>query len=280
VAGNPRPRNDIRFEALTGAEEPPATEAERHYGGALRLPSRPKPYVFANFVSTLDGVASLGIHDGTDSSTISGSNTADRFLMGMLRAAADVVLIGAGTLRASVGHQWTPHAVAPDHDAVLSEYQRAMRRRQGAPVLAVVTGSGQLPSHVALTQPALEPIVLTSPDGVERVRAAFPHMRTLVVGTDRELKGRDIIDALHRELDAAVILTEGGPSLMGALLATKALHELFLTISPAIAGRDASHPRLALVNDFVAPPRQLETAALLSARRAGDHLFLRYRLRA
>jgi hypothetical protein len=59
--------------------------------------------VYSNFVSSLDGVVTLG--SGVSAgSVISGKNPADRFLMGLLRACADVVVIGAGTMRATPGH--------------------------------------------------------------------------------------------------------------------------------------------------------------------------------
>ena len=56
----------------------------------------------------MDGVTALGPEYPSSGSAISGHDPADRFVMGLLRACADVVLIGAGTLRATPGHLWTP----------------------------------------------------------------------------------------------------------------------------------------------------------------------------
>ncbi|MBV9101071.1 MAG: dihydrofolate reductase family protein [Candidatus Dormibacteraeota bacterium] len=271
-------RAGFAFELLTPSEGEGQTDAERMYGGPLRFAQQPHPRVVANFVATIDGVVSLGLHDGTDSSTVSGHDAADRYLMGMLRAAAGAVMIGAGTLRASVGHQWTPGAVAPGQAAELAAYRAGLGLPDSPAPLVVVTGSGQLPSHVALTDPQTEPVVATTPQGLPRVRAAFPRLRTVVAGSGRPINGEDLLAELAAELGPGLVLTEGGPSLVGALLRAGSLHELFLTVAPWLAGRDPSHPRLALVNEFVAGPHGLKRAELVSARRAGDHLFLRYGL--
>ncbi|HYL71429.1 MAG TPA: hypothetical protein VEY89_09055, partial [Candidatus Dormibacteraeota bacterium] len=119
------------FEVLTAVEATATTDAEHAYGGPLRFEAKPRPRVVANFVSTIDGVVSLGLNDGTDSSAVSGHNPADRYLMGMLRAAAGAVVIGAGTLRATVGHQWTPDAVAAEHSAALNAYRADLGLPQG-----------------------------------------------------------------------------------------------------------------------------------------------------
>ncbi len=263
---------------LAGGGDAPHTDAERVYGGALRFAGRPVPRVVANFVTSIDGVASVGLHDGKDTSTISGHDPADRYVMGMLRAAADVVLVGAGTLRASVGHQWTVEAVAPHQAGMLAGYRSSLERRSQRPTLAVVTGHGQLPSHVALTEPATDVVIVTTVAGAEHVVQAFPKLRVIAVGTQQQLDGAEVVSALHHELGAHLVLCEGGPTLMGTLLAAHSVHELFLTLAPNLAGRDASHPRLGLVNNLVAAPQSLRGTQLLSARRAGDHLLLRYQL--
>ena len=76
-----------------------------------------------------------------------------------------------------------------------------------------------------------------------------------------------------------VVLTEGGPHLMGRLIEDGLLEEVFLTISPVIAGRD-SEPRMGMVQGVELLPELGVWGSLLSARRHGDHLFLRYRMPA
>jgi len=68
--------------------------------------------IYANFVSSIDGVVTLGANPSAGS-VISGKSAADRFVMGLLRACADAVVLGAGTLRATPGHLWTPAHVYP-----------------------------------------------------------------------------------------------------------------------------------------------------------------------
>src|SRR6202050_1084737 len=80
------------------------------YDGDLRFRTSPakRPFVIANFVSTLDGVVSYETKGKSGGSTISGSNPADRFIMGLLRASADAIIVGAGTLNdVSAKSLWT-----------------------------------------------------------------------------------------------------------------------------------------------------------------------------
>ncbi len=72
------------FEVLVASGERPPAPAEQPYGGALEFPVAPRPYVVVNFVASIDGVASLGVTDGTDSGKLSGSSPADRYLMALL----------------------------------------------------------------------------------------------------------------------------------------------------------------------------------------------------
>ncbi len=114
--------------------------------------------VYSNFVSSVDGVVAFG--SGVSAgSAISGKNPADRFLMGLLRACADAVVIGAGTMRATPGHLWTPAHVFPDLGAEFA----ALRQTLGLtpePRLVLLTATGDLDfKHPALVKGA---IVLTT----------------------------------------------------------------------------------------------------------------------
>ncbi|MGH9068223.1 MAG: dihydrofolate reductase family protein [Acidimicrobiales bacterium] len=73
-----------------------------------------------------------------------------------------------------------------------------------------------------------------------------------------------------------MVLSEGGPSLLGHLAAEGLVDELFLTVSPVLAGRaDTSHP--GLLAGVEPLPDKSEPAELASARQRGSYLFLRYR---
>jgi riboflavin biosynthesis pyrimidine reductase len=255
------------------------TAAERVYGAPLRFLRRPVPYVIANFVATVDGVVSLGLSDGSDAGAVGMRSPADRFVMAMLRAAADVIVIGAATLRASAGHQWTAAGLTPEYAAHLAAYRRALGRPAGNAPLVVVTGSGRLPSHAALSRPETVVHALSSSAGVPEIRAAFPDLGVIAVGDRRWIPGGELVAALRNELNARLVLVEGGPTLVGSLVEASALHELFLTVAPQLAGRDGDHTRPGLLQAFAAQPAALPAATLLSARRAADHLLLRYRLK-
>src|SRR2546429_802902 len=105
--------------------------------------------VYSNFVESLDGVVTLGDKPSAGSA-ISGRNEADRFLMGLLRACADAVLLGAGTLRATPGHHWTPEHIFPDMTTSFAELRSTLGRKP-SPRLVLVTASGQ----VAASHPAV-----------------------------------------------------------------------------------------------------------------------------
>src|ERR1700727_2830387 len=83
--------------------------------GAFRLPvPRSGFHVFSNFVSTMDGVVSLQVKGHSGGGDISGFSGQDRMVMGLLRAAADAVIVGSGTLAADPEHLWTPQAICPE----------------------------------------------------------------------------------------------------------------------------------------------------------------------
>src|SRR5689334_13797797 len=98
------------WESATGDAIPLPDEIASVYG-ALALPTGgERPFLYANFVSTVDGVVALN-EPGTGGDEISGESQEDRFVMGLLRAVADAVIVGAGTLRAFPRHLWIPETI-------------------------------------------------------------------------------------------------------------------------------------------------------------------------
>jgi riboflavin biosynthesis pyrimidine reductase len=84
--------------------------------------------------------------------------------------------------------------------------------------------------------------------------------------------------AFLRERGHRSILSEAGPHVFGSLLAAGLVDELFLTVSPLLAGRAEAGGRLGLVEGQELLPGYSEPARLLGLRRQGAHLFLRYGL--
>lgn len=239
------------------------------YGGTIGFTA---PRVYANFVESLDGVTALpGIHES--GRLIAGGSEHDRFVMGLLRAFADVVLIGAGTLYGSPQTHWTPaHAYPPA--AAFYANTRKQRGLPPVPTLAVFTGSGAInPHHPGLTEPSL---VLTSEYGAKRLEGRLPSSAQIAVIGDRSpLDVSAMVNAL-RARGHALILCEGGPTLFGALVESNLVDELFVTLSPELAGRTPEPRSLSLVENVALLPGRSIVPKLLSVRRGGSHLFLRY----
>jgi riboflavin biosynthesis pyrimidine reductase len=242
------------------------------YGGDLGFPEL---CVYANFVASLDGVTALGPEDPSSGSVISGEDPADRFVMGLLRACADVVLIGAGTLRATPGHVWTPGYICPEAALGYAALRRNLGRG-GDPQLAVVTARGDVPAaHPAVQLGAL---ILTTTAGARRLKGRLPPEAAIIdLGEQPTLRSAELLAPL-RALGGDAVLTEGGPRLLGRLVADDLLDELFLTVSPVLAGRaETSRPGLVAAQELL--PARAEQAELISARHCRSYLFLRYRLR-
>jgi riboflavin biosynthesis pyrimidine reductase len=244
-------------------------ELERSYSGSLGFRA---PRLFANFVSTLDGVVAIPSIPGSNKIIAAGSE-ADRFLMGLLRAFADVVVIGTGTLHGSPKGLWSPAGPHPASGDALAE----LRRRLDCPPLpelAILTRSGSLD----LEHPALErgAIVITTDRGRDALEGRLPAASSVEsVGAD--LDPRDAVTLLH-ERGNSLVLAEGGPTVFGQLVAAGLVDELFLTVSPLLAGRPDPDDRLQLIEDAPLLPDAGVEGRLLSVRGAGSHLFLRYEL--
>jgi riboflavin biosynthesis pyrimidine reductase len=246
-------------------------ELARLYGGGLGFDT---PRLIANFVSTLDGVVAIPSLPGSNR-VIAAASSADRFVMGLLRACCDAVVIGAGTLTASPTSLWTPARAFPDGAAGFAELRRRLGHARG-PELVVLSASGLLdPLHPALEAGA---VLLTSDLGAERLAGRLPAAaRALSLGAGPTLDPDRILAELAG-LGHRLILSEGGPHAIAPLLSAGLVDELFLTVSPLLIGRPGDDPRLALVEGADLLADGPSAARLLGLRRSGDHLFLRYAL--
>ncbi len=224
-------------------------------------------------MTSIDGVATLG-GEVSAGSLLSAKHPGDRFLMALLRACADAVLLGAGTLRATPGHLWTPEHVYPP----LADSFAGLRRSLGKgaePRLVVLTSSGALDfSHPALQHGAT---IMTTAAGARALAGRVPETCDVApLGDGDEVDLARVVEELHNRGQHSV-LTEGGPHVMGRLIKAGLLDEAFVTISPVLAGRDGDE-RLGMVEGVELLPRAGVWTRLLSARRHAGYLFLRYRL--
>jgi riboflavin biosynthesis pyrimidine reductase len=243
-------------------------ELHRLYGGDLGFT---EPRVYANFVATLDGIVAIPSIPSSNS-LIGMESKADHFVMGLLRAFADIVLIGAGVLRASPTGTWLPEKVYPPAAEAFAELRHDLGKTD-APEVAVLTGSGAIdPSHPVFEAGA---VVLTSAPGAERLAGQLPAAGSIIVlGDDTTIDGRRVVEALL-ERGHRLILSEAGPHAFGSLVAAQAVDELFLTVSPLLVGGGEDRYRLVESTGPLPGVR----GRLTSLRQSGEHVFLRYDLR-
>jgi riboflavin biosynthesis pyrimidine reductase len=235
------------------------------YAGDLGFP---RECVYANFVETLDGVVAIPDIEQSNALVADGSDD-DKHLMGLLRAFADAVLIGSGTLRASPKGRWRPEGVYPAARDAFAELRRQLRKTERATVAVVTTGVSLDPAHPVLA----EAIVLTTDAGAALLGDSVPNV--VVVNDGAWVDLRAALGWLRAQGHAQV-LAEAGPTTFGELVAAGAVDELFLTMSPVLAGRSAAGRRLGLVETVALLPESRVGPSLLSVRRGGEHLFLRY----
>jgi riboflavin biosynthesis pyrimidine reductase len=256
------------------------------YDGDLRFRTSAvgRPFVVANFVSTLDGVVSYEVKGKSGGSTISGSNPADRFIMGLLRASADAVMIGAGTLHdVSAESLWTPESTYPDAKHLYAEYRVNALHKSEYPLLVIVSGSGRLELERAIfrTQAMRTVVITTSAGRDELTRRGAATLGSVEVHALNSGSGsiapQAILQLLQSQFGVKTLLHEGGPTLFGQFLAADAVDELFLTLSPQIAGRGRDVTRPALVQGVQFVPDSAPWFQMVSVKEQAAYLYLRYR---
>jgi riboflavin-specific deaminase-like protein len=210
-------------------------------------------------VVSLDGATAVSGRSGGLGSP------ADHRVFHLLRALTDVVLVGAGTVRAEkYGPARVPEEVA------------ASRREAGrtpVPRIAVVSGSLQLDLEGRLfseAHPEARPIVLTAASCPSERRAAVEEVAEVVVAGEERV---DIVRAIAAlgERGADSVLCEGGPVLNGQLAGAGVLDELCITLAPSIV---AGSSRRAIAGpEQPGPPEKTH----LIMREVEGQLFQRYR---
>jgi riboflavin biosynthesis pyrimidine reductase len=247
--------------------------------GRLRLPQRSdRTSVIANFATTLDGVVSLNAPGQLGGGEIPGFNPHDRMVMGLLRAVADVVIVGAGTLRAVPRHHWTPKHIYPDLVDAYDELRRG-QNKTNAPLNVIVSGSGNLDLRLPVFRSdEADVLIVTTAQGARRISKQKTSSRVRVAAAARS--GRLRVGPILKEVElirkGETILLEGGPRLLSDFFAEGRLDELFLTLAPQIAGRSEGEERPGLVSGRTFAPQHPLWGSLLGVKRAGTLLFLRF----
>ncbi|ABK65669.1 pyrimidine reductase family protein [Mycobacterium avium] len=185
-------------------------------------------WVRANFIASVDGGATA------DGSSGAMGGPGDRFVFNLLRELADVIVVGAGTVRIE-GYSGAQLGVA-------QRQQRQARGQSEVPPLGIVTKSGHLNRDMAVfTRTEVPPLVLTCAAAADQTRRLLSGLCEVLdcSAGDPERVDEATMLALLGERGMRRILTEGGPTLLNSLLERQLLDELCLTIAPYLVGGHA-----------------------------------------
>jgi 5-amino-6-(5-phosphoribosylamino)uracil reductase len=284
----------VNFEVLFDDAEP-SSLSDPAYAGYGKLgfpaPAADRPWTFANFVQSIDGVASFGGKHLTGGDLAQSEE--DKWLMDLLRAHADAILLGLNTLagetavlpRLNSGRGPVYKIEHPE----LRELRRRLGRKRERVIL--VTASAQLdPAAYRLFDgDQVEAIVLTTAGGANRL--AGKKVQVMVAGEGKSVDLPAAVQMLRRELGIEYLLCEGGPTLYGSMAKAGLIDEKFVTVAPKEVGlmippeqepadTEKSNPPRQRPTTFMGPGFTWETAPRwrwMSCRRAGNHQFSRYR---
>lgn len=189
-------------------------------------------WVRANFITSVDGGATA------DGSSGAMGGPGDRFIFNLLRELADVIVVGAGTVRIE-GYSGAQLGVA-------QRRHRQSRGQSEVPQLAIVTKSGQLNRDMAVfTRTEVPPLVLTCTSAADRTRRLLSGLGEVLdcsAGDPEKVDEATLLATLGAR-GMRRVLTEGGPRLLASLVGRDMLDELCLTVAPYIVGGQA--PRIA-----------------------------------
>jgi riboflavin biosynthesis pyrimidine reductase len=261
--------------------------------GKLGFPHPPanRPWIYANFVQTLDGIVSL-LGENASGSDIAQSEE-DRWLMDLLRAHADAVLLGLGTLVLEKRLE-RPRPRGPVFRIVeptLMQLRAKLRRGPERNIFVTKTGNLQLSDFAVFDGDRVDTAIITSSVGAERLheqQSSHPDVKIIVAGEGGEVDLASAMQTLRQEFGIKYLLCEGGPQLYGAMIRSDLIDEKFLTISPMDVGQEipaeqkpvpweqpATRPTIFSGKGFT--KEQAIRWQWLSCRKMGDLQFNRYR---
>jgi riboflavin biosynthesis pyrimidine reductase len=292
MAETTTPRFEVLFDY--GEPSPLADDALAGYGN-LGFPPPPanRPWIYTNFVQSLDGIVSLlGKHASGGEIA---QSPADRWLMDLLRAHADGVLMGMNTLREEMrlrGPESRGIVFQVVEPELLKLRERLGKGRQRN--IFVTRGLDlDLATCKVFDGDAVDTVVITSPQGASRLCAqeTHPHVTVIAAGDNDRLDLPVAIRELRSRLGVEHLLCEGGPTLYGTLARADLVDEKFVTVAPVEIGqlvppeqerlpKEQGVNPLIRPNVFGGPGFTRETMTRwnwLSCRKHGDHQFNRYR---
>lgn len=233
-----------------------------------------RPYTYSNFVVSRDGRVSFNEPGHLGGGDVSGFNAHDRWLMALLRARSDAVIVGDNTLRLESEHLWTAEYIFRE-DAAPFTTLRQQERRKRYPYQVFLSLTGEVdPEAAVFQQEELEVIVATTYKGKAHAEQLdVPQLTVLGLG-NTQVDLHRLVQVLHQDFGIHHLLCEGGPRVYGAFIAAGLIDDEFLTLSPTVIGQ-AEHKRPGLVEGVAFAPDHYPKSIPVSLRRAGTHLFLR-----
>ena len=237
-----KPSSKRHFEVLFDNAEPSliSDDAYGPYGNfGFPPPPTDRPWIYANFVQSLDGITTLLGKHGSGGEISQSSE--DRWLMDLLRAHADALLMGMNTLleeQRSRGPQ-SRGIVFQVADPKLRALRDRLGRGRERNIFVTRAVDLDLSRHKVFDGDVVDATILTSPSGAERLRVqrSHPHVAILAAGEGENFDLARAVGKLREELGVKYLLCEGGPTLYGSLARADLVDETFMTISPVEVGQ-------------------------------------------
>src|SRR5271169_219762 len=290
------PSPSRRFEVLFDNAEPSSfgDDVYAPYGN-FGFPSPPpgRPWIYANFVQSLDGITTLLGEHGSGGEI--SQSPEDRWLMDLLRAHADGLLMGMNTLLEE------QRSRGPESRGIVFQVAdpqlRALRQRLGKGrernIFVTRAADLDLSRYKVFDGDVVDSAVVTSPAGAARLRSQTGHEHVAIIAAG-EGESFDLplaIRKLREELGVEYLLCEGGPTLYGNLARADLVDEKFMTVSPVEVGQIVPPEQERLPSEAGISPLLRPTVfggpgftrenithwTWLSSRKVGDHQFNRYR---
>jgi riboflavin biosynthesis pyrimidine reductase len=292
------PSPNPKFEVLFDHAEP-SPFADEAYGpyGNFGFPSPPadRPWIYTNFVQSLDGIVSLLGKDGSGAAIA--QSRADRWLMDLLRAHADGILMGMNTLREEQRSRGPEsrgivfQTVEPELLRLRAKLGKGRQRN----IFVTRALDLDLSRLKAFDGDAVDVAIVTTPAGASRLneKMTHPHVDIIATGDDESLDLPAAIHRLRQQLGIQHLLCEGGPTLYGNLARADLVDEKFVTVSPVETGQVVPVEQERIPSESEMTPLWRPTVfggpaftkatmtrwIWLSCRKSGDHQFHRHRRR-
>jgi riboflavin biosynthesis pyrimidine reductase len=271
---------ELLFDDVGESGLPLNTTFQAIYPGSWDLPARDRPYVYVNFVLSRDGRVSFNEPGHSSGAEVSGFSAHDRWLMGLLRARADAVLMGDVTLQIEPDHVWSAEHIFPD-DAEAFAGLRLAEGRKPLPLQVFLSLDGDIDvARAAIFARSDAHIVLATTDrGAARARSlpeTAAQVDVLGLGAE-SVDIRALLETLGHLHGVRTVLCEGGPRAYGSVLAAGCIDDEFLTLSPVVVGSTSDAPRPGLIEGVAFSATAHPRSTPISLHRAGDLLFLRSR---